>query len=108
MNPTRNYQGAGLIPGLAPWVKVAVNCGVGRRCGSDLVLLWLWHRLAAVAPIRPLAWEPPYAACAALESQKDKNNKIRKEALLPGFQISLRVALCYSSLIHYPQTNAYL
>ena len=23
------------------------------------MLLWLWHRLAAVAPIRPLAWELP-------------------------------------------------
>ena len=22
--------------------------------------LWLWCRLAAVAPMRPLAWEPPY------------------------------------------------
>ena len=37
---------------------VARSCGVGRRCGSDLVLLWLWlwHRLAAVTPIQPLAW----------------------------------------------------
>ena len=21
--------------------------------------MWLWHRLAAIAPIQPLAWEPP-------------------------------------------------
>ena len=34
-----------------------MSCGVGHRCGSDLVLLWLWHRLAALALIRPLAWE---------------------------------------------------
>ena len=27
--------------------------GVGRRCGSDMALLWLWLRPAAVAPIRP-------------------------------------------------------
>ena len=42
--------------------RVAVNCGVGHRqeCGSDLSLQWLWHRLAAVALIQPLAWEPPY------------------------------------------------
>ena len=33
----------------------AMSCGVGRRQGSDLALLWLWHRLAAVALIRPLA-----------------------------------------------------
>jgi len=44
-----------------------MSCGVGRRHGSDLVLLWLWHRPAAVVPIRPLAWEPPYAAGAALK-----------------------------------------
>jgi len=48
-----------------------VSCGVGRRLGSDLVLLWLWCRLAATAPIRPLAWEPPYAAGAALEKAKE-------------------------------------
>ena len=28
---------------------VAVSYGVGCRHGSDLVLLWLWHRLAATA-----------------------------------------------------------
>ena len=34
--------------GLAQWVKegVAISCGVGYRRGPDLVLLWLWHRLA--------------------------------------------------------------
>ena len=30
-------------------------------------MLWLWYRLAAVALIRPLAWEPPYAVRAAQE-----------------------------------------
>ena len=34
---------------------IAVSCGVGSRHGSDLVLLWLWRRLAAVSLIRPLA-----------------------------------------------------
>ena len=29
----------------------------------------LWCRLAAAALIRPLAWEPPYAADAALKSK---------------------------------------
>ena len=47
-----------------------MSCGVGGRCGSDLVLLWLWHGPAAVAPIGPLAWEPPYAMGAALKSKK--------------------------------------
>jgi len=44
--------------------------GVGRRCGSDPKLLWLWRRPAATALIRPLAWEPPYAAGAAQEIAK--------------------------------------
>ena len=53
MNPTRNHEVVSLIPGLAQWVKdlAAVSCGVGRRCSSDLALLWPWHRPAAVAPI---------------------------------------------------------
>ena len=38
-----------------------MSCGVGCRRGLDPVWLWLWGRLASVAPIRPLAWEPPYA-----------------------------------------------
>ena len=47
-----------------------MSCGVG--CGSDPTLLWLWHRPAATALIRLLAWEPPYAADAALKRQKEK------------------------------------
>ena len=49
-----------------------MSCGVGRRFGSDLALLWLWCRLAAVALIRPLAWESLYAVGIALKSQKKK------------------------------------
>ena len=74
MNPTRNHEVGGSIPGLAQWVKDAVllSCGVGRRFGSDPTLLWLWRRLAAVALIGSLAWEPPYAVGAALKIQKAK------------------------------------
>ena len=32
-------------------------------------------RAATTAPIRPLAWEPPCATCAALERQKTKKKK---------------------------------
>ena len=49
-----------------------MSWGVGHRQGSDLALLWLWRREAATALIRPLAWESPYAAGAALKRQKDK------------------------------------
>ena len=55
--------------------NVAMSCGVGLRRGSDLALLWLWHRLVATAPIRPLAWEPPYAVGAALKRKKRQKKK---------------------------------
>ena len=49
-----------------------MSCGVGGRHGSDPTLLWLWCRLAAIAPIRPLAWELPYAVGVAQKSKKKK------------------------------------
>ena len=49
-----------------------MSCGVIRRRGSDLALLRLWHRLATTALIRPLSWELPYSAAAALKRTKDK------------------------------------
>ena len=42
------------------------------RLGS--VLLGLWRRPEATAPIRPLAWEPPYAEGAAQEMAKRQKN----------------------------------
>jgi len=54
---------------------MAMSCGVGRRRGSDPVLLWLWRRPVATAPIRPLAWEPSYTTAAAQERQKDNKYK---------------------------------
>ena len=50
-----------------------MSCGVGRRRGSDSVLLWLWHRPVATALIRPLAGQLPYAECVALKRQEKKN-----------------------------------
>ena len=47
-----------------------MSCGVGCRHGLDPTLLWLWHRLAARALIKPLARESPYAVGAALEKTK--------------------------------------
>ena len=52
-----------------------MSCGVGYRCGLDPVLLWLWCRPAAIAPIRLLAWEPPHAAGAALKTKIKNKNK---------------------------------
>ena len=65
-----------------PWPRsvaegsgVTVSHGVGHS--SDLMLLWLWCRPAAAAPIRPLAWELPCASGAVLKSKK-QNNKQKK------------------------------
>ena len=56
-----------------------MSCGIGRRLGLDPALLWLWHRLASIALIRSLAWEPPYATEAAQEMAKKTEKKKRKE-----------------------------
>ena len=78
-NLTSIHEDAGSIPGLTRSVGqrsgVAMNCGIGQRCSSDLVLvllLWLWHRLAAVALIQPLIWELPYAPGCGPKKQKKR------------------------------------
>ena len=58
-----------------------MSCGVGRRRGSDPVLLWLWCRLADVALIGPLAWEPPYAMGGALKKQTKKSKNTPQKAV---------------------------
>ena len=75
----------------------AVSCGVGCRCSSDSALLWQWHRMAAVAPIRPLAWEPPYAVGVALKIKKKKNFF----SLLFGL-LSPRYSVLCICIIHHP------
>ena len=62
-------------------ISIAMSCGVGYRCGSDLALLWLWHRPTSRAPIGPLAWEPPYAVGAALKREKKNSQNVRANGL---------------------------
>ena len=64
-NPTRKHEVADLIPVFAQW-------------GKDPTLLWLWRRPVAIAPIRPLEWEPPYAMGAAPEKAKRQKKKKKK------------------------------
>ena len=48
----------------------------------DLAWLWLWLWPEAVALIGLLAWEPPYAAGAALKCKKDKKTKQNKNRII--------------------------
>ena len=53
---------------------VAMSYGVGHRRTSDPMLLWLWHKRAAAAPIQPLAWELPITTGAALKRKRKKKS----------------------------------
>ena len=80
MLSTSIHEDAGSVPGLSVGYGsgVAVSCGVGRRCSSNLALLWLWCRPPAAAPIQPLPWELHMPTGAALKGQKQKTLKTKK------------------------------
>ena len=92
------------LSGLRIWC--CVSCGIGCRHGSNLALLWLWRRPAAVTPIRPLAWEPPNAVGAALKSKKRKRTKNDSQTdrtqvwLFPTRKAILRYQLEKESLLY--------
>ena len=67
-----------------------MSCGVGQRHGSDLAWLglWLWRRL-----IQPLAWDPPYAAGAALRRQ-NKQTKIEDRVSSQRSTVELSLEEC--------------
>ena len=64
-------EDVGLIHGLGQWVKhlslPQAAEDTGHRCSSDPLLLWLWCRPAAAAPIHLLAQELPNAAGMAIK-----------------------------------------
>ena len=70
-----------------------------RRCHElwcrSQTWLRLWHRPAATAPIRPLAWESPCAAGAALKIKKENYNHCHNNddsdsgSILKGYLVSV-------------------
>ena len=100
-----------------------MSCGVDHRRGSDPALLWLWCRPVATSLIRPLAWEPPYAARAAQgktkrQRPKKKKKKERKEKIARKVQhfsgyfqvpstrrVTLKSANVESSVEPYPDLH---
>ena len=60
-----------------------MSCGVGHSRGSGPTLLWLWRRAEAVAlPVRPIAWELPYAVGGALKRKKEKKKTLKTECCI--------------------------
>ena len=70
-----------------------MSCGVGHRCGLDLTLLWPWCKLAATAPIRPIAWELLYAEGAGLKRKKKKLKEKKKFTVLAPTSWNLTLTL---------------
>ena len=60
------------LSGLRIWRCCELWCRLKMRSDPTLLWLWLWlwRTQTAVAPIRPLAWEPPYATGVALKRKK--------------------------------------
>ena len=81
---------------------------------------WLRRRLAAVAPSRPLAWELPYAAGAALRGKKkkvksslcDKTGSIKRAFRGTCFPILFSTPILYMRLlmckIPEPEINCFM
>jgi len=66
-------QSLASLSGLRIWFCHKLWCS--RRYGLNPELLWLWHRLVAIAPIWPLAWELAYAVGMAIKRKKKKDFK---------------------------------
>ena len=79
-----------------------MSYGVGRRHDSDPALLWLWRRPAATAPIRPLAWESPYAARGSGPINGKKTKKKRERAREREMNVFLHFKL---NLLSYSLCN---
>ena len=78
-----------------------MSCSIGHRCGSDPLLLWLWHRPTTAALIQLLAQELPYAAGAALKRKK-------KHTCTPIFMASLFIIAKTWKQLKCPETDEWI
>ena len=76
---------------------------------AQILLLWLWCRLVATAPIRPPAWEPPYVSGVALKRQKTKKKKKRKIKLTNEVlnTFLLRLGISKDTHFHHLYSNVW-
>ena len=67
------------IPGLAQWVKIQWCRKLWCRSQMQLrsIVVWLWCRPAAAAPIWPLAQELPYTTGTALKKKKERKKEMQ-------------------------------
>jgi len=65
-----------------------MSCGVGHKCGSSLVLLWLWPRLEAAALVRPPSLGTLHAMTSALKKTKNKTKQTNKKPIRHDLSIA--------------------
>ena len=71
------------------------GCSVGCRRSLDPALLCLWCRLAAIAPIRPLAWERVWAQKAS----KQTKSHLGYGKKLHKWDVHYHVTYCWGVLL---------
>ena len=99
-NLTSIHEDTGLTPALLSGLKI--QCWPELWCRSPMWLesgvAVLWCSPVATAPIRLLAWEPPYAVGAALKSKKRQIGPMNPKSLsiLSGHMVFLRKITFYA------------
>ena len=65
------------VPAIAQWQRIwRASMRMHVLSLASLSGLRIWCRPGAIAPIKLLAWEPPYGASAALKKKKREREKI--------------------------------
>ena len=73
-----------------------MSCGASCICTLDLTLLWLWHRPAATALIRPLACELHMLHCGPKKTKKKKKKEEEEFTFIEPFTMHLSTNLIFT------------